>query len=414
MGENTERIGKSNIQKKQVHETNTLFFDPLVCVKCGYCKSTCPTYLAERDERFSPRGRLMLSLSLLEKGSPPTSHSTIGSILRIYNDLDTCSKCAECEKTCPVGLKPWLNFVRVKNKTFPGKVESFLARKMVKSKFVFGFLMRAGMMLRGASPRKSKALEYGSAPRKYTTPSSVAEKNRESSSERRGEKRYIFFPTCFGTTVFKESIKKTSEILSLLGVDFITPRGFLCCGAPLLLSGDEKNFSKHVDYVKKKLFGRNDGIKGVLVSGATCTWVMREFYGKMPEVHETSDFIISKMKEHIPKYKSESKGNTPKLLLHIPCHEKYPAEDKLNFFRELGFDVERTEFPCCGFGGSMFFKQVKMSKKLLGEILKDKKPDVVVSNSPGCVIQLSSSGKYVVQSITDLLHQIFFTEPSFS
>ena len=344
----------------------------------------------------------MLSLSLLEKSSFPTSPSGIGSLLRMYDDLDTCSKCAECEKTCPVGLKPWLNFIRVKNKTFPGKVESFLAKKMVKSKFIFNFLLRAGIMLRGASPKKSKAPKHITVPRRNIT-----------LTEEEKQEKYVFFPTCFGTTVFKESMEKTAEILSLLGVDFITPQGFLCCGAPLLLSGDEKNFSKHVDYVKKQLFRKNDGIKGILVSGATCTWVMREFYGKMPEVRETSDFLIAKMREKIPKYRIKTR-NTPKLLLHIPCHEKYPSEDKLSFFRELGFDVERTEFPCCGFGGSMFFKQVKMSKKLLGEILKDKKPDVVVSNSPGCVVQLSSSGKYIVQSTTDLLYQIFFTAPSFS
>ena len=388
---------EAKTQKTQIQEMNNLFFDPLVCVKCGYCKSTCPTYLAERDERFSPRGRLMLSRSLIEEDFSLMSFKSINTFLRIYNDLDTCSKCAECEKTCPVGLKPWLNFVRAKNKTLPGKIESFLARKMVKNKFIFSFLMRIGMTLRG-SHLKIKSVKH-----------SPVEREAEEKEKKEEEGKYIFFPTCFGSTVFKESTERAMELLSMLRIEFRTPkRSFLCCGAPLLLSGDEKNFSEHVDYVKKHLFDENENIKGVLVSGATCTWVMREFYGKMPEVHETSDFIIRRIKTEVSEHGGKNRKKV-RILVHTPCHQKYPSEDKESFLKGLGFDVERTEFPCCGFGGSMFFKQVKMSKKLLGEILKGKKADVILSNSPGCVIQLSSSGKYV-ELITDFLHRTFFQD----
>ena len=39
------------------------------CVHCGFCLATCPTYLDNRDERDSPRGRIYLIKSLLENAA---------------------------------------------------------------------------------------------------------------------------------------------------------------------------------------------------------------------------------------------------------------------------------------------------------------------------------------------------------
>jgi len=147
-------------------------------------------------------------------------------------------------------------------------------------------------------------------------------------------------------------------------------------------------------------------LSGILVQGATCTWVMKEFYKDIPEVHEITDFIINRINK-MDSELSQNRFPELKILVHIPCHEKYQSEDKTKFFERLGFKSERTEFPCCGFGGSMFFKHKKMSQKLLEEMLKNKDDfELIVSNSPGCIIQLSTSGKKAVSTV-ELIHFAF-------
>ncbi|MFN3803953.1 MAG: 4Fe-4S dicluster domain-containing protein [Pyrobaculum sp.] len=65
------------------------------CVFCGFCESVCPTYLAERDRRYGPRGRLQLSTYVLNGAK--------GAVL--YDSFFTCLNCRACELICPAGIK---------------------------------------------------------------------------------------------------------------------------------------------------------------------------------------------------------------------------------------------------------------------------------------------------------------------
>jgi glycolate oxidase iron-sulfur subunit len=66
------------------------------CVHCGFCLETCPTYLARRDERDSPRGRIYLIKQLLESGTASA---------QTHTHLDRCLTCRSCETTCPSGVQ---------------------------------------------------------------------------------------------------------------------------------------------------------------------------------------------------------------------------------------------------------------------------------------------------------------------
>ena len=66
------------------------------CVHCGFCTATCPTYVLLGDERDSPRGRIELIRSMLEKGGAP-SRETV-------RHIDRCLSCLACKTTCPSGV----------------------------------------------------------------------------------------------------------------------------------------------------------------------------------------------------------------------------------------------------------------------------------------------------------------------
>ncbi len=66
------------------------------CVHCGFCTSTCPTYLLTGDELDSPRGRIYLAKDMLEKDRPADPITV--------KHLDRCLTCLSCMTTCPSGV----------------------------------------------------------------------------------------------------------------------------------------------------------------------------------------------------------------------------------------------------------------------------------------------------------------------
>lgn len=66
------------------------------CVHCGMCASACPTYILDRDERDSPRGRIYLINEMLTDGKP----SAVA-----LRHLDRCLTCRACETACPSGVR---------------------------------------------------------------------------------------------------------------------------------------------------------------------------------------------------------------------------------------------------------------------------------------------------------------------
>src|SRR5208282_2266628 len=53
-----------------------------VCVHCGFCTATCPTYVLLGDELDSPRGRIYLIKDMLEGGKAATA--------KIVKHIDRC------------------------------------------------------------------------------------------------------------------------------------------------------------------------------------------------------------------------------------------------------------------------------------------------------------------------------------
>ncbi|MDP7097394.1 MAG: 4Fe-4S dicluster domain-containing protein, partial [Rhodospirillales bacterium] len=64
------------------------------CVHCGFCISTCPTYILLGDELDSPRGRIYLIKNMLENDKPAA----------VAKHLDRCLSCLSCMTACPSGV----------------------------------------------------------------------------------------------------------------------------------------------------------------------------------------------------------------------------------------------------------------------------------------------------------------------
>src|SRR5260221_14294074 len=67
------------------------------CVHCGFCLSTCPTYLLWGEEMDSPRGRIQLMKM--------TSEGGIGINATFTAHIDRCLGCMACVTACPSGVQ---------------------------------------------------------------------------------------------------------------------------------------------------------------------------------------------------------------------------------------------------------------------------------------------------------------------
>ncbi len=67
------------------------------CVKCGACSAVCPTYLHERNESFSARGRVALVKAVLD--------GRLGASRAFFDRLASCTACLACEADCPSGVR---------------------------------------------------------------------------------------------------------------------------------------------------------------------------------------------------------------------------------------------------------------------------------------------------------------------
>jgi glycolate oxidase iron-sulfur subunit len=66
------------------------------CVHCGFCLSTCPTYLLWGEEMDSPRGRIYLMKEGLESEKMTNS---------MVEHWDACLGCMACVTSCPSGVQ---------------------------------------------------------------------------------------------------------------------------------------------------------------------------------------------------------------------------------------------------------------------------------------------------------------------
>ena len=66
------------------------------CVHCGFCLTTCPTYVLWGEEMDSPRGRIYLMNQGL--GGEPLSESMV-------EHFDRCLGCMSCVTACPSGVR---------------------------------------------------------------------------------------------------------------------------------------------------------------------------------------------------------------------------------------------------------------------------------------------------------------------
>jgi glycolate oxidase iron-sulfur subunit len=384
------------------------------CVKCGACSAVCPTYLYERNESFTARGRVALIKAVLD--------GKLG-ISRVYLDrLATCTTCLACEVSCASGV-PVTGIIQAAREQAMEAAGTGLVKTIIAGVLKRPALFRAAARLaplalhysggREVSPefRVRHALAPGTPYTRACTRERWVQARIagcRQSSEKDGAKgakkwrfrgRVVLFPGC-AVEYFQPDLGTASmAVLNRLGYEVIVPEGLKCCGRPLLSLGDRNGAEELAAHNSALLAGLE--ADAVVTVCASCGLTFKKEYPKLlppdakrPVFLDIHEFLAAELADVrlTPLMKS--------VTVHDPCHLgrgqglTKVVRDLLGRVPGLTLVEMDNADRCCGFGGAM-----RLTHRGLSDGIADAKAKniiatgapLVATGCPGCRMQIADA-----------------------
>jgi len=370
------------------------------CVKCGSCGAVCPTYLHERDESFSARGRMALIKAVLD------GQLTVSEIFK--DRLATCTTCLACESACPSNV-PVTEILQA------AKEQAVAESGMGIIRSVIAGTMKQPALIRAAAWLAPVVLHYGrqgpgsgvkeqrlrSAPDKDVRGQAPCGVRNEIKGVRKAKGRVAFFPGCAIEHVQHDIGAATIRVLNAIGYDVIVPDDLKCCGRPLLSLGDR--------HVAAELAAHNVvrfealQVDAIVTACASCGLTFKKDYPnllrrdvKMPVVIDIHEFLAGRIAgiKLNPVCRS--------VTVHDPCHLgrgqglSRTVRDLLQAIPGLTLVEMKDPDRCCGFGGVMRITHRDLSDGIAEDKVRNiiaTRAAVVATGCPGCCMQIADALK---------------------
>ncbi len=323
------------------------------CAACGQCRSVCPAFsVSGNREPESPRARIMLARGL-HRGD---LIATRGSM----EMLSGCLLCNSCVSECPSGVP--VDQVILESRRWQASLSGLPPLKRLVNA-VFGrpalvaVAARAGSLLmpllgRSWPPRWWPSSARRAIPRPAPRPLSAT-----FIPTRKPD--FLFFRGCLVEHLMPAV---GTALIGLARANNLEPGlvgGEVCCGIPLLASGDLDGYHRLAATNLKLLAGDLP----VVTACATCTAVLKKYYVQNPppgleaEAKSTADRVVDAVQLlHTWDLRELELGG--KWTYHQPCHHHkghhWQVDGGPAMQRLLGDSYLEAGDPdgCCGFGGS--------------------------------------------------------------
>jgi glycolate oxidase iron-sulfur subunit len=383
------------------------------CVHCGFCLTSCPTYLETGNELDSPRGRIYLMKSALE-GRIPLGKSLV-------RHLDLCLGCLACEPACPSGVR-YGSLIEAGRSQIERRYKRPSLEKMYRSLLfsIFPFPKRLRFLLpflffyqatgikkltqsSGILHKLSKKLAHMEEMLPSIEFSSLFSSLPEITPAK-GERRYrvALLKGCVQNVLFRETNAATVRVLSQNGCEVLIPKTQGCCGALSIHSGrlsEARDFARHnID-----AFDSYD-VDAFIVNAAGCGSAMKEYRELLKnDPYSSRAEELTKKTKDVMEFLADIglQGELKELRLRVTyqdaCHiahaQRIKAQPRKIIKQIPG--IEFVELPeselCCGSAGVYNLIEPEMAEKLLERKiskLKETGAQVFVAGNPGCLLQI--------------------------
>jgi glycolate oxidase iron-sulfur subunit len=391
--------------------------EPLMdkCVHCGFCLSTCPSYLLLGQEMDSPRGRIYMMRAGVH------GRTSIGDGMVAH--FDTCLGCMACETACPSGVRyaPLIEETRAAIEhhherpaaerlfrqalflllPYPERLRLFAWPLAIVNR------LRAWPRLLKLLPRRvSNLIELapdakraaGSAPVAVNTPAAGPARLRAG-----------LLTGCVQRVFFEHVNAATVRVLTAEGCDVTAPANQGCCGALALHSGRDEE-ARGFARALIDAFEHSD-VDVIVVNAAGCGSTMKG-YGELlkddpawaararafeAKVRDVTEVVAGLQPARAPRHPLDLR-----VAYHDACHLAHaqgvrrPPRDVLASIPGVTLLPIADGDICCGSAGIFNLVQPEMAAELgqrKAASIDAAAPDVVATTNPGCMLQIGAAAR---------------------
>ncbi|MDR1606895.1 MAG: (Fe-S)-binding protein [Deltaproteobacteria bacterium] len=387
------------------------------CMRCGLCQAVCPVYGATFREADVTRGKI----SLLEN----LAHETIKDVKSVNERLNRCLLCGSCQANCPSGVNIMEIFIKARS-FVAGYLGLNIFKKLIFRQLltrpklfnlvtnISGFFQKPFLRLANANlgtykvPLMKPFLGDRHAP-SFPAHSFVDQKKPENKPASSSALKVALFPGCAPDKLFPRLALATLKVLNHHGVEVYMPKELVCCGIPVLASGDSQGFLRLTGQNLQTLV--KSDFDYLVTPCATCAANIKENWPRFMDRYlnwekslvvdltaktmDITQFLASVLKA--PFKPATPKDGAQVVTYHDSCHLKkslgVSAQPRaiINSIPEYRL-VEMPEADrCCGNGGSFNLFHYDLSRDI-GQRKRNNivsvKPDVVATGCPACLMQL--------------------------
>ena len=366
------------------------------CVHCGFCLSSCPTYLDSRDERDSPRGRIYLIRELLQEGQ---------SGIPAQHHLDRCLGCRACETSCPSGVR-YGGIADAGRALLEDQLPRSagqrllrgLLRKTVPYPGRFGPLLWLGQRLRLALP---ESLRAHIPPPQTALPAPTAQPGHP--------RRVVLLEGCVQSAATPRTNQATRLVLDRLGVSIIPTPSQGCCGA----------LNTHLGHLEagRAAMRRNidawwpavdNGAEAIVFTATGCGAELVDYGSALADDPDYADKArrISELAQDLAAFlKAEPLAGHVRekemctVAIHTPCSQYHALRSPGlvdEILKDCGYMLSptRDDHLCCGSAGSYSILQPAMSGRLRArklDALTTANPTCIATANVGCQLHLQAA-----------------------
>ncbi len=376
---------------------NELLKDADICVKCGLCLPSCPTYNKTQNENESPRGRIAL-IQAWAGGHLEDSNA-------VRTHIDNCLLCRECERVCPA-VVPYSRLIDNFRGQFYEENQPSLAfsilKKVAQDKTAQQLTQSSLKLYQGTGLQKiARALKlpklfHLDKMERLLTHYAKAEPLADYYLTTIDCKGTVgLFVGCMGSLLDNETVHAAIQVLIAAGFNVSIPTAQSCCGALALHSGDNVT-AKRLANINSQAFATQD-LTAIVTIASGCGSQLQE-YSNTEFANKIMDISQFLMQSDV-NLSEQLKPLAATVCLHTPCSLKNVmraekgAEQLLQQIPDLTINKLPKTIVCCGSAGSYMLEHSEMAETLLADVLNaamSTQAQYLVSSNIGCALHIAA------------------------